>query len=511
VGDLIGICDRLDYLHWLGVDAIWLSPIFASPMADFGYDISDYRAVDPVFGALDDLDALITEAHRRGIRVLLDFVPNHTSDEHPWFKEARSSSVSPKRDWYMWADPRPDGSPPNNWRSLFGGSAWELDPASGQFYLHSFLRQQPELNWRNPAVRAEMYDTLRFWFERGIDGFRIDVLWLLIKDDQLRDNPPRLPLYTADRPEVMDIVAEMREVADEYSDRVLIGEIYLPIERLVAYYGSSGGEAGRPGIHLPFNFQLIELPWDAAAIAGAIAAYEAALPPHGWPNWVLGNHDQHRVATRVGDDQARVAAMLLLTLRGTPTLYYGDEIGMRNVNVPAEQQQDPARFDSLTGGRDPERSPMRWDATPGAGFTSGDPWLPIGDDLSAVNVASQQATAGSMLELHRRLIELRRSESALTVGNWAPVSAAGEFLVYERSFDNRRLIVALNLGQHQRRLDLGSLGAGTVLLSTELDRQGEKVSGATSIRGAEGLIVALSNQAPSSVGPSSESSPSTVS
>ncbi len=452
------------------MDAIWLSPIFRSPMADFGYDVADYRAVDPLFGTSADLDALIEDAHRRGIRVVLDFVPNHTSDEHPWFIDACSSRDSAKRDWFIWADPIADGSPPNNWRSLFGGSAWELDPASGQFYLHSFLREQPELNWRNPEVRAEMYDTLRYWFARGIDGFRIDVLWLLIKDEQLRDNPvdPRArggdgaatygrlqPLYNADRPEVMEIVSEMRAVADEFDDRVLIGEIYLPVERLVAYYGAPGES---PGIHLPFNFQLIELPWDARAIAEAIVAYEDALPPHGWPNWVLGNHDQHRVATRIGDEQARVAAMLLMTLRGTPTLYYGDEIGMRNVDVPAERERDPARFDSVTGGRDPERTPMRWDTTPTAGFTSGEPWLPIGGDVASINVATATAEAGSILELYRRLIALRRSEPALTIGQWAPISADDGLLVYERSAGGRRLVIALNLVDRETRFELRHAG-----------------------------------------------------
>ena len=478
VGDLNGIRARLGYLQLLGVDAIWISPIFRSPMADFGYDVADYRAVDPLFGTSADLDALIEDAHQRGIRVILDFVPNHTSNEHPWFVEARSSRDSPKRDWFIWADPRADGSPPNNWRSLFGGSAWELDAASGQFYLHSFLREQPELNWRNPEVRAEMYDTLRFWFERGIDGFRIDVLWLLIKDDQLRDNPdPSQPLYTADRPEVMDIVTEMRAVADEFEGRVLIGEIYLPVERLVAYYG---GRGGGDGLHLPFNFQLIELPWEARVIAEAIVAYEDALPPHGWPNWVLGNHDQHRVATRVGDAQSRVAAMLLMTLRGTPTLYYGDEIGMRNVDVPAEQEQDPARFDSVTGGRDAERTPMRWDATATAGFTTGEPWLPIGDDVARINVAAQTDMPSSMLELHRRLIALRRSEPALTIGDWAAVSAENDLLVYERSVGGRRLLIALNLGQRETQLHLGATGDGNVVLSTHLDREAEAVGGSLS-------------------------------
>ena len=392
IGDLAGIATRLEHLEWLGVDAIWISPIFRSPMADFGYDVADYRDIDPVFGTLADFDRLVEAAHARGIRVLLDFVPNHSSDLHPWFLESRSSRADPRRDWYLWADPAPGGGPPNNWLSVFGGPAWEWDEPTGQFYYHAFTKEQPDLNWRNPDVRAEMYDVLRFWLDRGVDGFRVDVMWHLVKDDRLRDNPPdpdwtpdrpgssfRLQAtYTTDRPETMDIVADMRAVLDEFGDRVLIGEIYLPYERLVAYYGT---HPDRPGAHLPFNFRLLLVPWQAGEIMAAITAYEAVLPAHGWPNWVLGNHDQPRLASRVGRAQARVAAMLLLTLRGTPTVYYGEELGMEDVPIPPDLEQDPARFDGPNGGRDPERTPMRWDGSPGAGFTTGTPWLPVGGDL----------------------------------------------------------------------------------------------------------------------------------
>ena len=335
VGDLRGIMQRLPYLVELGVDAIWISPIFPSPMADFGYDVSSYIDIDPLFGTLADFDALVAAAHACGIKVLLDFVPNHTSDQHPWFVESRSARSNPRRDWYIWRDPGPAGGVPNNWLSQFGGTAWELDPATGQYYYHAFLREQPDLNWRNPQVRQAMYGAMRFWLRRGVDGFRVDVLWHLIKDDRFRDNPVNpnfapgmrphevlLPLYTTDRPEMEEVVAEMRSVVDEFDDRLLIGEIYLPIERLVKYYGRD-----LKGAHLPFNFSLLSAPWHAATIAKLIAEYEAALPPGGWPNWVLGNHDRPRFAGRVGRDQARIAAMLLLTLRGTPTIYYGDEIG----------------------------------------------------------------------------------------------------------------------------------------------------------------------------------------
>jgi alpha-glucosidase len=286
IGDLAGIERRLDYLHWLGVDAVWISPIFPSPMADFGYDITDYCGIDTIFGTLGDFERLLAAAHARELKVILDLVPNHTSDRHPWFLESRSSHSNPKRDWYIWRDPGAGGGPPNNWLANFGGSGWEYDAATKQYYYHAFLKEQPDLNWRNPAVRSAIYDVLRFWLERGVDGFRVDVLWLLIKDEQFRDNPPNpawqpnqagiarlMQLYSADRPEIHDVVAEMRAVVDAYADRVLIGEVYLPVERLVAYYGRD-----MKGAHLPFNFQLIFAVWNAAEVARIVAEYEAAMP-----------------------------------------------------------------------------------------------------------------------------------------------------------------------------------------------------------------------------------------
>src|SRR3954462_9027466 len=396
VGDLRGIIRRLPYLAELGVDAIWISPIFVSPMADFGYDIADYTEIDPLFGTLQDFDALAAAAHQLGLKIILDLVPNHTSDWHPWFLESRSSRANPKRDWFLWRDPAPDGGPPNNWLSCFGGSGWQLDPQTGQYYYHAFLPEQPDLNWRNPEVVDAMLGVLRFWLDRGVDGFRVDVLWHLVKDARFPDTPPNpawkagmdpyqalAPVHTTDQPEVHGIIRRMRALFDEYRGRGIIGEIYLPVERLVQYYG-----ADLSGAHLPFNFQLIAAKWDARHIARLIEEYEAALPRGGWPNWVLGNHDQHRIATRVGRAQARVAAMLLLTLRGTPTLYYGDEIGMQDVPIAPSQVQDPFEK-NVPGkglGRDPERTPMRWDASENAGFTTGEPWLPLGDDWQVANV-----------------------------------------------------------------------------------------------------------------------------
>jgi alpha-glucosidase len=502
VGDLAGIRRRLPYLVELGVDAIWLSPIFSSPMADFGYDISDYKDVDPLFGSKADLDELVGAAHGHGLRVILDLVPNHTSDRHPWFVESRSSRDNPKRGWYLWRDPRQDGGPPNNWMSEFGGSAWTLDPATGQYYYHAFLAAQPDLNWRNPEVRAAIYDVMRYWLARGIDGFRVDVIWHLVKDEQFRDNPPNpawtpeqpphravAPLYTADRPEVHDVIMEMRHVVDEFPDRLLLGEIYLPIERLMAYYGRDLG-----GVHLPFNFALLQTEWNARVIARLIESYEAALPAGGWPNWVLGNHDRPRVASRVGPAQAGVAAMLLLTLRGTATLYYGDEIGMQQVEIPTDLVRDPAERNvpGVGMGRDGCRTPMQWDSGPIAGFSTVKPWLPLAPDHRQRNVENQRQDPSSLHTLYRRLIALRRRHPALAFGSYKPIAATGDLLLFVRQEADERILVALNLGDQPALVEIanGSI-AGKLLLSTYGDRVGERVRGSLDLRADEGIVLQI--------------------
>jgi len=504
VGDLPGILRRLPYLVDLGVDAIWLSPIFPSSMADFGYDISDYCNIDPLFGTLADFDALREAAHRYGLKLILDFVPNHTSDRHPWFLESRASRHNGKRDWYIWRDPAPGGGPPNNWLSDFGGLAWQYDARTKQYYCHTFLSAQPDLNWRNPTLRAAMYDVMRFWLERGVDGFRVDVIWHLIKDDQFRDNPKNptyragepphhavLPLYTADRPEVHGIIREMRAVLDEFDDRVLIGEIYLPIERLVRYYGDDSRE-----LHLPFNFALLQAPWQARTLAQLIDEYETALPRNGWPNWVLGNHDRPRIASRVGPDQARVAAMLLLTLRGTPTLYYGDELGMEQVPVAPERVQDPfeRNVPGLGLGRDGCRTPMQWCAGRNAGFSDVEPWLPLEGAYAARNVATLQADKTSILQLYRHLLALRRKLPALHAGNYRPLVASGDLLLFVREYDDERILVALNLGAEPTSVSFerGHL-AGTLLLSTSCQRDREAVWQSVDLQGNEGVLVELAH------------------
>lgn len=498
VGDLAGICQRLDHLVELGVDAVWVSPIYPSPMADFGYDVSDHTGIDPLFGDLAVFDRMVEETHARGLKLILDYVPNHTSDRHPWFMESRSSRHSAKRDWYIWRDARPDGAPPNNWESEFGGSAWTWDAATGQYYYHAFLEQQPDLNWRNPYVRVAMLDVLRFWLDRGVDGFRVDAIHHLIEAEHLRDNPVdpgwrrgmsparRLArLYSLDQDETHEAIAAMRRVADAYpGDRVLIGEASLPIEQLMRYYGVAA-----PGFQMPFNFHLIKSEWKADVIARLIEDYERALPDGGWPNWVLGNHDRPRVASRIGPAQARVAAMLLMTLRGTPTIYQGEEIGMRDVPVPPERVQDPweKNVPGLGLGRDPERTPMQWDASPNAGFTSAEPWLPVGNDHAELNVATQSRDPRSMLSLYRALIRLRRSEPTLSVGVHLKAWAEGNILAFTRQHGDRRLLMALNFSGKA-----GELGCpvGEVLLSTHLDRAGERVGGTLRLRAAEGVIVA---------------------
>ncbi len=499
IGDLQGILLRLDYLKWLGVDAIWISPVYPSPMADFGYDVSNYKDIEPIFGNLTQFDQLVAEAHLRGLKIILDFVPNHTSDEHPWFVESRSSRNSDKRDWYIWRESSLDGGPPNNWLSSFGGSAWTYDDQTDQYYHHHFLAKQPDLNWRNPQVVEAMLDAMRFWLERGVDGFRLDVIWLIIKDDQFRDNPVNpnflsnepphhrlLATYTTDRPEVYEIISRMRQLLDSYDQRMMVGEIYLPIERLMTYYGSKGD-----GVHLPFNFQLISIEWKARAIAKAVGEYESALPPYGWPNWVLGNHDQPRLASRIGIHQARVAAMLLLTLRGTPTLYYGDEIGMTNVPIPPEKVQDPfeKNVPGIGVGRDPQRTPMQWDDSENAGFSQSLPWLPVSSCARLTNVETQRQAKDSMLSFYRELLQLRRKSPALSIGTYSFSFADDHVYSFIRRHNEEQFQIVLNFSDQPTTVEPPIELAGQIDLSTQLDRYGERVSSRIDLNPNEGIII----------------------
>jgi alpha-glucosidase len=513
IGDLAGVVEKLDYLaDTLGVDAIWLSPFYPSPMADFGYDVADYTGVDPIFGDLATFDALVEGAHARGLKVIVDFVPSHSSDRHPWFQASRTSRQSPYRDWYVWRDARPDGSPPNNWAAVFGGSAWQWDVATEQFYLHSYLPEQPDLNWRNPAVRAAMHDVLRFWLDRGVDGFRMDALGRIMKDPELTDNPPnpatagdfhkgmgefdrQLHLHDQRHPDTHAVLREIRAVLDAYETderaKVAIGEIHIyDVAELGGYYGAALDE-----LHLPFNFGLLNVSWTAREIRAHVDAYEAALPPGAWPNYVLGNHDEARIASRIGREYAPLAMMLLLTLRGTPTIYYGDELGMEDVPVPPEKAQDPwgKRVPGLDLGRDPERTPMPWANVPNAGFCPPgvEPWLPISSDLARVSVEAQRADPRSMLAL-------RRGSQALSVGAYQAVDwpgVADDCYLFLREAGDEVVLVALNFSTEPRPITLPPGLEARVRLSTALDLDDGDSSASLLLRPAEGQILALADGA----------------
>ncbi len=503
IGDLNGIIRRLDYLKWLGIQAVWISPVYPSPMADYGYDISDYQDIHPIFGSMEDFDRLLDEVHQRGMKLILDLVPNHTSDQHPWFLESRSSRDNPKRDWYIWKDALPDGSEPNNWLAMFGGKAWEWDETTQQYYYHAFLKEQPDLNWRNPDVQRAMMDVMHFWLRKGVDGFRVDVMWHMIKDSQFRNNPVNpdyqphqatvdqlLAVYSTDQPEVHGIVRQMRQVLDSYPERMMIGEIYLPVHKLVTYYGENGS-----GAHLPFNFQLLNLPWDASQLAAAISQYEGALPENGWPNWVLGNHDQPRITSRVGIQQARVAALLLLTLRGTPTIYYGDEIGMQDVPIPFDEVQDPQGLNmpDKNLSRDPSRTPMQWDASVNGGFSPSKPWLRLSSAFRRQNVDSERDNPFSMLTLYKRLIDLRQKEVSFTAGAYIPVHSDHQILAYKRTFEEAAsFLIVLNLTHRPAYFKPEHYAfQGTVVLSTLPEEEGQEVDTYFALSGDQGIIIRL--------------------
>jgi alpha-glucosidase len=497
-GDLGGVRAKLDYLAWLGVDALWLSPIYPSPFKDLGYDVRGFTDVEPKLGTLAAFDALVAAAHARDIRIILDWVPNHSSSEHPWFIESCASRDSDKREWYIWRDPRPDGSPPNNWISVFGGSVWEWHEPTGQYYLHTFHATQPDLNWRHPAVREAMAGSLRFWIERGADGFRVDACCLLFKDEEFRDNPENpnfeaskdgpdaqlLPEHTRDQPGLHEALAELRSLADTYASRpVLLGELYLPLEKLVAFYGNES-----PELQLPLNMSLAWTDWNATALGAALDDYHATIAERGWPCHLLSTHDVPRIVRRAGAAQSRVAAMLLLTLPGTSILYYGEEIGMRGVEIPRQEAQDPQG--KRTGrNRDPQRTPMQWEAGPRGGFSTAEPWLPVGDIEPALHVAGQRADPHSLLNLYRRLIALRRKEPSLADGRYARVDCAAPVLGYRRE-DARCILVLLNLGGNPETVPLPESRAD-VLLSTLLDRDAEPCAKTVTLRPHEGLMLSL--------------------
>ncbi|HEY0376669.1 MAG TPA: alpha-amylase family glycosyl hydrolase [Pyrinomonadaceae bacterium] len=516
VGDLNGITSKLDYLAGLGVDAVWITPFYPSPQVDFGYDVSDYEAVDPQFGTLADFDRLVREAHKRRIKIIIDFVLNHTSDRHPFFVESRSSRTNPKRDWYVWRDPKPDGSRPNNWSSSFGPVAWTMDEKTGQYYYHYFYSQQPELNWRNPEVERRMFETVRFWLKHGADGFRLDAVNYLFEDPALRDNPvlPELrpgtttgehlqeKKYNRDLPEVQDVMVRLRAFNDRVNpESVLIGEAYVPKwEELMRYYGPDNN-----GVHLPFNFFLIMEParthLAATVFRSVIEASEKALQGR-WTTYVLSNHDNPRHYDRYGDRMnndriAKLTATMLLTLRGSPFLYYGEEIGMVTTEPrTVDEVQDPVgkRYWPANKGRDGERTPMQWDASLQAGFTTGRPWLRIPASARERNVAAGEKDSDSILNFYKRLIRLRRRSAALLDGDYASVGADPHVYAYRRATPRQTMLVALNMSGEGRklRLDESALGKNNglrVRLSNQAGSENRDVSGELSLAPYEAVIL----------------------
>jgi alpha-glucosidase len=500
-GDLPGIISRLDYLAELGIDGIWLSPITVSPNRDWGYDVADYCDVDPDFGTLDDLDTLVREGRMRGIRILLDLVPNHTSDQHPWFIDAVSGPAAEYRDYYVWADPKPDGSPPNNWVSIFGGSAWELDPASGQYFLHNFEAQQPDLNWWDDGVRRSFDDIVRFWWDRGVAGFRIDVCNMMIKDAELRDNPPATeddPLdqqfmgvkavYNCDRPEAHDILQRWRLIADGYDEgRILIGETNVEqLPRLMEFYGAGNNE-----LHGGFNFVFLNAELTAAAMRSVVEDVEAIIPFDAWPIWTGSNHDVSRLATRwCGGDPAKVrcALLMLLTLRGTPFLYQGDEIGLTDGPIEQSDLLDAVgiRFWPYYKGRDAERTPMPWANQPGGGFTEAGvrTWLPMADPVLC-NVADQRDDPASVLSFTRSVIARRRANDDLAHGSYTSLPSPDGIWAYLRG---ERTTVALNLSDTAAALEIPA-APGRITVATERSREGTPTTATVDLAPWSGVVI----------------------
>jgi len=483
VGDLAGITARLDHLSWLGVDALWLSPFFPSPMRDFGYDVSDYCDVDPLFGTLADFDAMVAAAHEHGLRVLIDWVPAHSSSDHPWFVESRKSRASPKRNWYVWRDAGPGGALPNNWTSTFtqGAPAWTWDETTEQYYLHSFLAEMPDLNWEEPELVQAMHDVLRFWLDRGVDGFRADVIHNIGKDPALLDHPEelaRLPHSVQnDDPRTHAHLREIRALLDRYpNERVMVGEVFLlSSERMAAYYGQDDE------LHLCFNFPPLFSAWEAAKWRGHLEETFGLLDARGaWPTWVLSNHDVPRHRTRYGSEaRARAAAVLLTTLRGTPFLYMGEELGLEDAVVPQERAVDP-------GGRDGCRAPLPWRADEGHGWGA-EAWLPFPPNAGERSAARQREDPSSMLQLYRRLLALRRASKALHSGSLSLLESPPEIVAYVREYEGEQRIVAINFSAQRVELELGPPAGMTTLISSRSDADPRPWTGV--IEGDEALVL----------------------
>ena len=498
IGDLPGITQKLDYLKWLGIEGLWLSPFFESPMDDFGYDITDYLNVDPIFGTLNDFDTMMAKSNELGLKIILDLVPNHTSYKHPWFQESRSSRDNPKADWYIWRDAKPDGSPPNNWCAISSikkiGSAWAWDETRKQYFLASFSPVQPDVNWRNPEVKAAIMDVLRFWLDRGVYGFRIDMIDYLSKDAEFRDEPSSTfeakdyistAVYHLNQVETLQYVKEMRQVMDQYPARVTIGETayHHPLEQLLKFT--------EHGLDIPFNFRFTIAPLTKAFLEGFVKTYDMTFGTKAQPNYSFANHDVLR-ATRLGDPGARLAAMLLLTLRGTPFVYYGEELGMENVDVPPERRQDPFVSYESGGTRDPNRTPMQWTPGPFAGFTSVEPWLPLGPNYATINVEVEKQNPNSMLMLYKRLIEFRQSHPAMRQGHMMVLDFMGDVYGYTRTANDDQVLILLNLGDSEETVNLPA-GEWSLQISTLHTQSDTVVLSPLRLQAHEGTVLLKKN------------------
>lgn len=509
VGDLKGIAEKIDYLrgkhHALGVDAIWISPFYPSPMADFGYDVSDYNNIHPMFGSLEEFKAMLDMAHSKNLKVVIDLVPNHSSDQHPWFQDAlKNGKTSKYRDYYIWKDPKPDGSVPNNWVSIFGGSMWQWEETSGQYYLHTFLKEQPDLNWENPAVREEMKQTVRFWLDMGVDGFRVDAVNHLGKDTQFRDEPPNpdydgpagtyescIRCYSKLMPNMHEYLRELTDIVEGYPDKMMFYELApdssvgVLAEQFYAMYDINA----RVGI--PFNFGGMYLPWGAKPMGDYIRDFQEMLRTGDRPAYCFSNHDQPRIVSRFGRRQARLIAMLLLTLPGIPAIYYGDEIGMADVPIPPEKRQDPATGDNVMGGRDPERTPMQWNAKKNAGFSEQQPWLPVPRKYLWHNLAVQMQNKNSFFHLYRKLLRLRDANETMIKGEFREIANDGRrnVLIYERLHGDGHYMIALNFSRWYRPVKLAK--GSSIVCFTQPGRKPVMAQGEVVLGPYEGVVVAL--------------------
>lgn len=487
IGDIQGIIQKLDYLVDLGIDAIWISPMYTSPMKDFGYDVSDYCNIEPMFGTLRDFDELIKKAHKRGIKIIMDFIPSHTSSHHPWFLESKSSKDNPKRDWYIWKDPKEDGTVPNNWLSVFGGSRWQYDEHTKQYYLHTFLVDQPDLNWRNQEVQQAMFDVLHFWLKKGVDGFRVDAFDHMFKDALFRDEPQnpkykegmedpfesQLHIRTTQQAELYDMIKKFNEIVSEYEgDKFIVTESYVDLSALVKLY-----QAGTKH-HAPFNFQFISLSWDAKIYRDFINEFDKQVGAHYLPTYVLGNHDRSRVASRIGQRGARAAALLQLTLRGVPTIYNGEEIGMEDSIIPEDKIQDPfeKNVPGMGLGRDPERTPMQWTSKQYSGFSEVETWLPIPKTAKEINVDVENNDPRSMLQLYKTLLQIRKTSNPLLFGKYTSIDLENDHIfAYVRQFEKEKLAIVLNFSNEQQTVTLPYEHA-EIMINTFLDHtSGQKI------------------------------------